>query len=342
MRGSRASQSETAILPSEFGSGGSVFCCSISRPAAVEPLRHGLGREAEPAMGVLVAQELEIVRREIDHQQPPGRPQHPRRLLDRARAVVEEVQHLVDDDDDRRNPAAARDRRCRPGARCNGASPARSSRARAMRQHVEREIEAEPALDLGAEQFEHAAGAGAEIEQRAERRAGERRADRRLDRLVGDVQLADAVPLGGMAAEIGLRGGGARGPHGGQPLAVARDGRIAGIEPRDQLARELGAAAVLAEAEEGPGAFAEPLDQAGLGQQLEMARDARLRLAQDVGEIGDRQLGLGEQRQDAQPRRLAGRLEGAVERHERQLGNLTGRWRQGFMGTGSLDTPDHI
>ena len=40
-----------------------------------------------------------------------------------------------------------------------------------------------------------------------------------------------------------------------------------------------------------------------------MARDARLRLAQDLGEVGDRQLGLGEQRQDAQPRVFARGLE---------------------------------
>ena len=46
-----------------------------------------------------------------------------------------------------------------------------------------------------AEQFEHAPGAGAEIEQRADRLVGERRADRFLDRGVGDMQLADAVPL---------------------------------------------------------------------------------------------------------------------------------------------------
>ena len=76
-----------------------------------------------------------------------------------------------------------------------------------------------------AEQFEHAAGAGAEIEQRAERLVGERRADRCFDRGVGDMQLADAVPLGGMRAEIGLRRGGARRAHRGEPLAVARDGR---------------------------------------------------------------------------------------------------------------------
>ena len=37
------------------------------------------------------------------------------------------------------------------------------------RQHVERQIEAEAALDIGGEQFEHAPGAGAEVEQRADR-----------------------------------------------------------------------------------------------------------------------------------------------------------------------------
>ena len=79
-----------------------------------------------------------------------------------------------------------------------------------QRQHVERQIEAEAALDVGREQFEHAAGAGAEIEQRAERLVGQRRADRVFDRGVGDMQLADAVPLGGVAAEIILRRGGAR------------------------------------------------------------------------------------------------------------------------------------
>ena len=79
-----------------------------------------------------------------------------------------------------------------------------------QQQHVERQVEAEPALDLAAEQFEHAAGAGAEIQQRTERLVGERCADRLLDRRVGDVQLADAVPFGGVRAEIGLRRGGAR------------------------------------------------------------------------------------------------------------------------------------
>ena len=111
--------------------------------------------------------------------------------------------------------------------------PARSRRGARQQQHVEREIDAEAALEIGAEHFQHAAGAGAEIEQRAERPVGQRVADRGLDRLVGDVQLADAVPFGGVGAEIVLRGGGARGAHRGEPLAVARDHRVL----RDRAAR---------------------------------------------------------------------------------------------------------
>jgi hypothetical protein len=50
-----------------------------------------------------------------------------------------------------------------------------------------------------------------------------------------------------------------------------------------------------------------------------MARDPRLRLPQDVGEIGDRQLSLGQQRDDTQARLFAGGFERAVEVGKRQL-----------------------
>ena len=49
-------------------------------------------------MRVLFAQEFEIVRGEIDHQQAPAGAQHAGGFTDRPRAVVEKVQHLVDDD----------------------------------------------------------------------------------------------------------------------------------------------------------------------------------------------------------------------------------------------------
>ena len=70
-------------------------------------------------MRVLVAQEFEIVRREIDDEQPAAGPQHARRLAESARAVVEEVQHLMNDHGVERIPAAKRGRRCRPDVRCN-------------------------------------------------------------------------------------------------------------------------------------------------------------------------------------------------------------------------------
>ena len=203
--------------------------------------------------------------------------------------------------------------------------PARSSRARASASMSSDRSRPSPRSISAANEFEHAAGAGAEIEQRADRLVGERRADRVFDRGVGDMELADAVPLGGVAAEIILRGGGARGAHRGEPLAVARDDRIVGIEPRDQRARDIGDAAALAQAEEGPRSFAEALDQAGLGQQPQMAGQPRLRLAQDFGEVGDGQFGLGDEHQDAQPRGFAGGLEGRREGRKSEL--LRYPWR---------------
>src|SRR5262249_23183631 len=80
-----------------------------------------------------------------------------------------------------------------------------------------------------------------------------------------------------------------------------------------------------AQAEERPRPFAEALDQPGLDQEPQMTRNARLRLAQDGGEIRDGQLRLPQQRQDAQPRSLGRGLERAVERLERQGGRRE-RW----------------
>jgi hypothetical protein len=43
------------------------------------------------------------------------------------------------------------------------------------------------------------------------------------------------------------------------------------------------------------------LDQVRLGEELEMARDAGLRLPQDFGQVGDGEFGLGQERKNAQP-----------------------------------------
>jgi len=69
--------------------------------------------------------------------------------------------------------------------------------------------------------------------------------------------------------------------------------------------------------------FAEALDQARLDQQSQMPRDAGLRLAQDLGQVGDRQFGLRQQHQNAQPRVLTRRFQGGVEGIERQTAGFT-------------------
>src|SRR5207245_4434904 len=61
-----------------------------------------------------------------------------------------------------------------------------------------------------------------------------------LDRLVGDVELANAVPLGGVPAEIGLGGAGALRPHRGQPLPITRERRVVGVKAGNELAGKLG------------------------------------------------------------------------------------------------------
>src|SRR5262249_45159860 len=68
-------------------------------PRLLHPLRHGLGREAEPAMGILFAQELKLMGRKVDDEEAALGPQHPRGLADGATTVVKKVQHLMDDDD---------------------------------------------------------------------------------------------------------------------------------------------------------------------------------------------------------------------------------------------------
>jgi len=92
------------------------------------------------------------------------------------------------------------------------------------------------------------------------------------------------------------------------------------LAPSTDGITHFGAAAALGQPEERPGALSEALDQSGLGQQFEVARDARLRLAQDVGEVGDGQFGLGQERQHAQARLFARGFQGRVEGIEAECG----------------------
>ena len=92
-------QRDRELCPCRSCSGRELARARPARARILQPLRDLLGREAEPVVRVLLAQELELVRREIDDQQP-CRPA-PARALPRAMArcrLAQEVQHLMHDD----------------------------------------------------------------------------------------------------------------------------------------------------------------------------------------------------------------------------------------------------
>ena len=142
-----------------------------------------------------------------------------------------------------------------------------------------------------------------------------------FDALLGNVQRADAIPLLGMRGEIAGGVLGARVTHLGEPGAVAGEKGVVSLEPADDGAREGACWPGRRQPEERPGPFAAALDEAGLDEELEMARDARLRLAQDRHDLADRQLRLGEQRQKTQARLLSGGVQRRKRRVEGQFGD---------------------
>ena len=172
-------------------------------------------------------------------------------------------------------------------------------------------VEADGAARPRPEELQHAAGAGAEVEEAADRLRADGVEDRGLDLVLGGVERAQPVPVRRQALEEGAapRPSALR-PHLGEADAVAGEPVVGAVEGGQDGAQDLGRGGALAEAEEGPGAFAVPLDEAGLGQELEMTRDARLRLAEDVGQVGHRELALGQERQHPQPGFLGGGPQG--------------------------------
>ena len=80
---------------------------------------------------------------------------------------------------------------------------------------------------------------------------------------------------------------------------------VARQEPAER-AREPGTLAALGPPVEHPAALAEPVEQPGLGQDLQVAGDARLALAQDLDQLADGPFALRADRQQTQARRVRG------------------------------------
>ena len=140
-----------------------------------------------------------------------------------------------------------------------------------QQQHVERQIDAEPALDGGPNNSSIRPVPVPRSSREWNGLPARAVDDRLLHRVVGGVQLAETIPFRRMGTEIILRGLGARFAHSGQSFAVPAHYRIGGIEPLHQKPRDARAVAAVGHPKEGPGAFAMTFDQAGFRQQLEMA-----------------------------------------------------------------------
>ena len=121
------------------------------------------------------------------------------------------------------------------------------------------------------------------------------------------MQRPDLVPVRGVAGEVGA---GLADPVLAdvvQPLAVSGEFGVGGVHPVQNRLHQTPLRLGAAKAVEHPGPVREALDQPGFAEQLQVARDARLAVAEDLHQFGDRQLLVGQQRQHAQPRRFARR-----------------------------------
>ncbi len=118
-----------------------------------------------------------------------------------------------------------------------------------------------------------------------------------------------------MSGEIAGSRFGAIGAHRHEPRAVGGelaggDGVVRRIPQSDKRIDECR----IAQLEKHPAAFLAPLDQVGVGEDLEVATDPRLALRKDLRKLADRQLHLPQQCHEAQPGRIGQRLEEVGQR----------------------------
>ena len=187
-------------------------------------------------------------------------------------------------------------------------------------EHLRRAVDADRLAGARAEQFDHPAGAGADVDEAAERPLAKRAIDRALDLALGDVERADLVPDLGVAGEIAVGSLGALGADRFGPRRVGGEQCLRRRRPpSSSISANSGSTrSGLGEGQEHPAAFLAPLENSGIGEDLEMARDARLALAENLRKLADRQLHQPQKREDAQPRRIGKRLEAIGKREASQ------------------------
>ena len=146
-------------------------------------------------------------------------------------------------------------------------------------------------------------------------RRPERPLDRPLDVALGDVERADLVPHLSVGGEIAVRGFGALGADrlrcAQRRLRTRRWSTVRpGIEKREQWLRPLRPG----KRDEHPASLLAAVENAGVAENLQVAGDARLALAEDLCELSDGELHDAQQGDDPQPGGIGKRLEAVGER----------------------------
>ncbi len=260
------------------------------------------------------AQEVVAVRREVDDEEATAGRDEPGRFGDGPGRVVEVVQHLMDHDEIEAGRVERRAVHVALAELPVGDTGAFEVGA-GNRQHRVAGVESDGAVGAIGEQLQHAAGAGADVEHPTERLVADGGEDRCFDGVGGGVQRALLVPdrcdlLEVLAAPTSP---GVSARCRAAARSAARTGSSASIDVDRGPGDERVVSRRVDEAEERPGALAVLGDEAGIDEQAEVPRHARLRLAEDLGEVGDGQFTVTQQCDDAQPGLLADGLQ-RVER----------------------------
>ena len=130
---------------------------------------------------------------------------------------------------------------------------------------------------------------------------------------------AHLVPVRRVRREIAGRLVGAGLADLGEPRAVGGEMRVGRREPATRSRAKPATGPVWRDSKEHPRALAMALDEPGFDEEFQMARDARLRLAENGHELADREFGFGEKGEQAQARGFAGRGRGGENGVERDV-----------------------
>ncbi|MNL45050.1 hypothetical protein D3C87_1676650 [compost metagenome] len=123
------------------------------------------------------------------------------------------------------------------------------------------------------------------------------------------METAKFIPFRSVAAEIGL---GTFSPlmlDGRKPFAIANQNRVIIGRSSKQRLDQRSSRTVLRQAEVSPGSFLIAVDQRVFVEKLQVAGDTRLRLPENFGQVGYRQVALCQQGEQPEACRLPDRLQ---------------------------------